>query len=115
MQDIFKPTIMWLQDTGILKKLRDDELKAPNPIPLPKVKFNQPLSFFQLATAFLLMAVGTLMSLSIFFMEMLNSPNDKAEGAKSQKITSGIPSKVRNMNEKPVQESLMYSGKHITL
>ena len=110
LQDIFKPAIMWLQDTGILIKLRDDELKAPNPILRPKVKFNQPLSIFQLATAFMLMAAGMLISLSIFFVELLNRPNDKAKGPKAHKVAWGISNTGRNKNDKPLQESLMYSG-----
>ena len=106
---------MWLQDTGILIKLRDDESNAPNPIPRPKVKFNQPLSIFQLATAFMLMAAGMLISFSVFFMELLNRPNGKAKGAKPHKVAWGISTTGRKKNDKPVQESLMYSGEHITL
>ena len=115
LQDIFKPTIMWLQDTGILIKLKDDQLIAPNPIPRPKVKFNQPLSIFQLATAFLLMAAGMLISMSVFFIELLNRPNVKAKGTKSQKVAWGISTTGQNKNDKPVQGSVMYSGQHITL
>ena len=105
---------MWLQDTGILTKLRDDELKAPNPIPLQRVKFNQPLTFFQLATAFLLVAVGVVISLCLFVMELLNTPNEKAEEVKSHKIALGI-SPIGCNRKDTVQDSLMYSGKHITL
>ena len=115
LQDIFKPAIMWLQDTGILIKLRDDELKAPNPIPRQKVKFNQPLSISQLATAFLLMTTGMLISISVFFVELLNRPNGKAKGAKPHKVAWGISTTRRNKNDKPVQESLVYSGPHISL
>ena len=105
LQDIFKPAIMWLQDTGILIKLRDDELKAPNPIPRPKVKFNQPLSISQLATGFLLMTTGMLISISVFFAEFLNRPNYKAKGTKPHKVALGISTTGRNKNDKPVQES----------
>ena len=75
LKDIFKPTIMWLQDTGILIKLRDSELKAPYPIPQPKVKFNQPLSIYQLATAFLLVVAGVMISIAAFLMELFNGHN----------------------------------------
>ena len=62
---------MWLQDTGVLIKLRDSELKAPNKIPLPKVKFNEPLTVFQLATAFIFAAFGLVLSVSLCLMELV--------------------------------------------
>ena len=105
---------MWLQDTGILIKLRDDELKAPIPIPRPKIKLKQPFSIFQLATAFLWMAAGMLISISAFFVELLNGSKGKAKGAKSDNAR-GISTRGRNRNVKPVHESLMYSGQQITL
>ena len=62
---------MRLQDTGLLKKLRDDELKAPEPIPLPNVKHNQSLSISQLVTAFILLASGIVASIPVFIVELL--------------------------------------------
>ena len=62
---------MWLQDTGVLIKLRDSELKAPNKIPLPRVKLNEPLTVFQLATAFIFAAFGLVLSVSVFLMELV--------------------------------------------
>ena len=80
-----------------------------------KVKFNQPLSISQLATAFLLMTTGMLISISVFFVELLNRPNGKATGAKLHKVAWGISTTRRNKNDKLVQESLMFSGPHISL
>ena len=68
---------MWLQDTGILVKLRDDELNAPFPVPRPKVKFNEPLTLRQLNTAFIWWAVGIVVSMSIFSAELLAAKNCK--------------------------------------
>ena len=72
---------MWLQDTGILIKLRDSELKAPYPIPQPKVKFNQPLSIYQLATAFLLVVAGVMISISAFLIELSHGLNGRGKDA----------------------------------
>ena len=71
---------MWLQDTGILAKLRDNELNAPTKIPLPRVKINQPLTIYQLATAFVFATFGIVLSVSVFLGELagqrINSKGD---------------------------------------
>ena len=84
---------MWLQDTGILKKLKDDELRAPIPIPLPKVKLNQPLSISQLAMAFFLAATGAVISISAFLVELLKGQKGKTKGAKPRRVGWGTPPK----------------------
>ena len=77
---------MWLQDTGILNKLRDDELNPPTPIPLPKVKISQPLSVSQLAAAFLLAAAGIVMSITVFCGEFFKGKKSQFKGRKSRKV-----------------------------
>ena len=62
---------MWLQDTGILIKLRDSELNAPNVIPLQKVKFNEPLTISQLATSFIFATIGLSLSVAMFLKEIV--------------------------------------------
>ena len=63
---------MWLQDTGILIRLRDSELKAPYKIPLPKVKPNESqLTIFQLATIFTFATTGIVLSVFIFLCELV--------------------------------------------
>ena len=79
-----KPDISWLQDTGILKKTKGDELKAPNPRPLAKLKINQPLSIHQLASAFLLEVSGIVISILAFSVELLLRKKSKAKGSKKQ-------------------------------
>ena len=69
---------MWLQDSGILKKLIYDELRAPNQIPLPKVKHNQPLSIYQLATA-LYALLGIVASLLAFCLELIKGREDQGK------------------------------------
>ena len=63
---------MWLQDTGILIRLRDSELKAPYKIPLPNVKPNESqLTIFQLATIFIFATTGIVLSVFIFLSELV--------------------------------------------
>ena len=77
-----KLDISWLQDTGILKKTKGDELKAPNPKPLPKLKINQSLSIHQLASAFILEVSGIVTSIVVFTVELLQRKKSKAMGSK---------------------------------
>ena len=63
---------MWLQDTGILIRLRDSELKAPYKIPLPNVKPKESqLTIFQLATIFIFATTGIVLSVFIFLSELV--------------------------------------------
>ena len=88
-QDILKPSMLWLQDTGILIKLRDDELRAPNPIPLPKVKLNKSLGMSQLAMVFLLAAAGIVSSITVFIVEVLKGQKGIAKGSKPRQVGWG--------------------------
>ena len=60
---------MWLRDTGILNKLRDDELNAPVHIPDPKVRINEPLNLYLVGIAFILVAGGLVIALLGFIIE----------------------------------------------
>ena len=75
---------MWLQDSGILKKFVHDELRAPIPIPLPKLKVNQPLSISQLATIFLFATFGILVSIMAFLAEIFRAQKGKAKNTNPQ-------------------------------
>ena len=57
-QDIFQDTIMRLRATGILAKLQYDAMNPPLARPRPRVRVDQPLSLSQLATLFIIQAVG---------------------------------------------------------
>ena len=71
---------MWLQDTGILAKLRDNELNAPTKIPQPRVKINQPLTIYQLATAFVFAMFGIVLSVSVFLGELVTGRRINSKG-----------------------------------
>ena len=90
---------MWLQDTGLLKKLRDDELKAPEPIPLPNVKRNQSLSISQLATAFILLASGIVASIPVFIVEFLNEEKVGDKDIMHRQVGWGPPTRRQHERE----------------
>ena len=60
---------MWLKDTGILNKLKDDVINRPMPIPLPKLRHNQPLILRQLGITVIILAIGLFISLLVFLGE----------------------------------------------
>ena len=62
---------MWLQDTGILRKLYLDEAKPPPPNPLPKNRTNQPLTIQQLGTAAMVAVGGYIIAAFAFLGEHL--------------------------------------------
>ena len=70
MQDLLSNTMMWLQDTGILKKLSDDALNPPMAIPDPKVRTNQPLTTMQLGGAMVVQVVGLAFAIIAFIGEL---------------------------------------------
>ena len=99
------PDILWLQDTGILKKIKSAELNAPNHVPPPKLKINQALSILQLATVFFWMVSGIAISIVAFFMEVLCGKKAKAEGTKNQKVARGEPA--RDHHERKMKKDVI--------
>ena len=106
-QDILKLDILWLQDTGILKKIKSDELNAPNHVPQPKLKINQALSILQLATVFFWLVSGIVISIVVFLLEVLCGKKAKAEGTRNQQVAWDAPDRdphERKMNKAITKE-----------
>ena len=61
---------MWLRDTGVLGKMKDDELSAPMPIPDPKIKVDKRISVEQLGIGIAVYVVGLTLSLLAFMREL---------------------------------------------
>ena len=61
---------MWLRDTGVLGKMKDDELSAPMPIPDPKIKVDERISVEQLGIGIAIYSVGMIISLLFFIGEL---------------------------------------------
>ena len=61
---------MRLRAAGILDKLKYDAMKPPFVIPYPKVRVDQPVTIYQLATAFIAQAAGLSAAILAFFGEL---------------------------------------------
>ena len=61
---------MWLRDTGVLGKMKFDELYAPMPIPDPKIKVDQRISVEQIGIGIAIYSIGLSLSLLFFFGEL---------------------------------------------
>ena len=61
---------MWLRDTGVLGKMRDDERSAPIPIPDPKVKVDERISVEQIGIGIVIYSGGMTLSLLFFIGEL---------------------------------------------
>ena len=68
---------MWLRDTGVLGKMKDDELSAPIPIPDPKIKFDERISVEQIGIGIAIYSVGMTLSLLLFFGELFTKKRVK--------------------------------------
>ena len=67
---MFRMPMMWLQDTGILRKLALDQYNPPPPEPLPKIRVNEPLTVYQLGTAAMVNAAGLVVASLAFLGEL---------------------------------------------
>ena len=68
-QELFQNTTLRIRDSGILHKIFVDELNAPDIIPDPIVRVDQPLNIYQLATAFMVMTGGLTLGILAFMVE----------------------------------------------
>ena len=62
---------MWLRDSGVLNKLKDDVLQLPRDVHDAKVRANQPLTLSHLGFMMILLTVGLLLSSLAFVGEHL--------------------------------------------
>ena len=70
LQKLFENATIWLRDTGILNKIKDDELNAPVKIPRRKIKIDQPLSIYEMTPAFLIVLPGLSLAVIAFAGEL---------------------------------------------
>ena len=71
---------MWLRDTGILEKVKNDVMNPPIPIPDPKVRYNQPLILRQLGIIMITLIVGLFIATIAFLVEHTKKPNASMAG-----------------------------------
>ena len=68
---------MWLRDTGVLAKMKEDELDAPIPIPDPKIKVEEAINVEQVGIAIAIYSVGMTLSLFFFMGELCTKKRAK--------------------------------------
>ena len=64
---------MWLRDTGILTRIKDGILPPHIPTQYPKATNKQPLSIRQLGIVLIVLLSGIILSIILFFLELLKS------------------------------------------
>ena len=83
---MFEKSMLWLQDTGVMKRLLDDILKPRVLKPYTKARHKLPLTFYQLSITMILFLIGTALSILIFIWELKTST--KAKGKKNSNINN---------------------------
>ena len=73
-------SIMWLKDTGILNRVKEDVMIPPIPYPAPKVRHNEPLNLQQLSIIMIILVVGLVTGALAFLVELLIKPKFKSAG-----------------------------------
>ena len=81
---------MWLRDTGVLGKMKDDELSAPMPIPDPKIKVDERISLEQLGIGIALYTIGMTLSLILFSIELFTKKRVKRAKKKQRQPRKAI-------------------------
>ena len=66
---------MWLRDTGILEKIKNDVMNPPIPMPPPRVRLNQPLILRQLGIIMITLIVGLFIATMAFLVEHTKKQN----------------------------------------
>ena len=62
---------------GVLEKIKYEIIRPPLHIPDPKVRHDQPLIISQLGIVMIILAVGHILSLPVFFCEILKGRGKK--------------------------------------
>ena len=83
---MFEKSILWLQDTGVMKRLLDDILKPRVIKPYTKARHKLPITFYQLSITMILFLIGTALSILIFILELKTST--KAKGKKKSNLNN---------------------------
>ena len=68
---------MWLRDTGILERLKNDVVRPPFTVPYPQVRHDQPLIMSQLGMIIIVLAAGLGLSIPVFLGELMKGRGKK--------------------------------------
>ena len=76
---------MMLRDNGVLRKMEYDVMNPELMKPDPKVRYNTPISIYEMGTAFMVEAVGILAGIVCFLVELCKGRGRKRALSKSPK------------------------------
>ena len=79
-----------MKDTGILNKVMHDAMKAPIPIPYPRVRHNQPLTFGQLGITMIILAAGLFIAFMVFVGEFCTKRRARSDPEQKEQRTVGV-------------------------
>ena len=74
---------MMLRDNGVLRKMEYDVMNPELMKPDPKVRYNTPISIYEMGTAFMVEAVGILAGIVCFLVELCKGRGRKRALSKS--------------------------------
>ena len=79
---------MWLRDTGVLNKMKNDVLNIQTipAEPLPRVRKDKPLNLDQLGITMILSVCGAVSSLVVFFYEVRQTNKDNTGSLQSKSL-----------------------------
>ena len=88
--------MMWLQDTGILSKMKMDFLPQFHQPKSPKLRRNMTLSVWHLATPLVIQAIGTAVALLSFGVELISAKKKSPKNGKISDCDTGTdaPAKI---------------------
>ena len=89
---------MWLRDTGVLGKMKDDELSAPVPIPALKIKVDGRISIEQIGIGIAIYSVGMTLSLLFFIGERCTKKRVKRIGKKQRRQRKATMQPMKSMS-----------------
>ena len=92
---------MWLRDTGILDKIKNDVMNPPIPIPAPRVRINQPLILRQLGIIMITLIVGLFLATISFLVEIFVEHTKKPNASKPVVEIDITMDQYENWNLKP--------------
>ena len=101
---------MWLQDTGVLDKIKYDGLNHAIPIPQPKVWKDEPLNLYKLGIIMILFVFGIASSTLVFLFELRK--NKVKSGSNKPKSSKGRTGGVSGI-ELMIEDKMVGGGRNM--
>ena len=111
-QKAFHQDVVWLRDTGVLERLKYDIKRPPLLIPYPKMRHYLPLVMSQLGPIMIILAVGHILSLPVFFCELMVGRGKKGAALQPKDYTKPVGGEYDQL-EIVAQLTLLYYGREL--